>query len=246
MPDPEAGASGGDTSTQTENAQAGAEQKPADTPTGSEAAGGGNEDGGGKTPAKPGTENAKAPSKEPASNDDNDEPAVRTRKTPADYIKARQEKRDAKAKAALEAEAGGETELEDEINPTDRELITKVVSPILEPLLASQIKAENDQEVAAFLKDNPEFEKFEAKAKRYMAHPSRAHLPVEAVFYEVAGKALIKIGADRERKASEEARNTQTGGGSNRGGEGSGKNAWEMTPEEFEAEQLRVMSAKAD
>jgi hypothetical protein len=48
-------------------------------------------------------------------------------------------------------------------------------------------------------------------------------LPVKTIFYEVAGDKLLKIGADRKTKADEEAKGTQTGGGSNRAGSGGEK-----------------------
>jgi len=65
-------------------------------------------------------------------------------------------------------------------------------------------------------------------------------LPVKTIFYEVAGDKLLKIGADRKTKADEEAKGTQTGGGSNRAGSGGEKPIWEMSKDEFEAEKERV------
>jgi hypothetical protein len=167
-----------------------------------------------------------------------DEPIVRKRMSPKDFIIQRQQKKIEKLKEKQTSEGGNEED-EDEIAPEDETLITKVVAKQLAPILDKQIAEEDEQEVSKFLTENPDFKPYEAKARKYMSHPSRRHLPIETIFYEVAGKDLMKLGAERNRKADEEAKQTQTGGGSSRGG-GKAKNAWEMTPEEFEAEKEKT------
>ncbi len=170
--------------------------------------------------------------------DDNAEPEVRKRLSPQDFIIQRQQKKIAKLKAG-EIDEREESE-DEEIAPEDEALIKKVVAPILQPVLEKTLLAEDEQEIQDFLKENPEFKPYEAKARRFMQHPSRRQLPIKSIFYEIAGDDLLKIGAERKAKADEKARQTQTGGGSNRAGEGGGKSYWELSKEDFEAKQEKI------
>jgi len=181
---------------------------------------------------------AKAPQKDTSKEgeDDGSEPPTRQRLSISEFVAGRK-----LAKRLKQAKAGEDegTDEDEEVAQEDKDLITKVVSPMLAPLVDKTLKAEDDQEISAFLIGNPEFKPFEAKTRRYMAHPSRRSLPVESVFYEVAGKQLLKIGADRAKAADEKAKQTQTGGGSNRAGEGA-KTDWDLSKDEFEQKQERV------
>ena len=237
------GEAAGENKSQAGAGEGNTEQKPASTDTGGEDAGKGEgESGKGAKDTSKGNEPAKAP-KDTQTGDDDQEPEVRPRMSAKDFIIKRKEAKIAKLQKKEGGEGGGQSGEDegedDEIAPEDEELITKVVSKRFAPILDKTLAAEDDKEIAAFLKDNPDFAPFEAKARKYIAHPSRRHLPVKTVFYEVAGDNLIKIGADRQRKADEDDKQTQTGGGSNRAGEG-GKSVWDLTPEEFEAEKERV------
>jgi hypothetical protein len=203
---------------------------------------------------KEGEDNAKAPEAGSQNGDDDDkddgkEPDTRKRLSTKDFIIGRQRAKLANKGTDKTKTEGGENgkdgdgdDDDDEVAPEDEELINKVVAKNFAPILDKTISAEDDREVSEFLKENPDFKPFEAKARRYIAHPSRRHLPIETIFFEVAGKKLLKIGAERQKKADEEAQKTQTGGGSNRAGEGN-KNVWDMTTEEFEAEKMRVREA---
>lgn len=178
--------------------------------------------------------------------DDNAEPEVKQRMSPKDYIIQRQQNKIAKLKASQEAETPAEDD-DDGVLPEDEEIINKVVdkrfaaiNPILQESIQNSIAAKDDAEINAFLTENPDFKQFEAKARRFMAHESRRSIPVKSIFYEVAGDKLLKIGADRARKADEEARATQTGGGSNRASEGGEKTVFSLSEEEFKAKQEAV------
>lgn len=202
------------------------------------------EGGEGTEPGKgEGADKAKAPtdtSKEDDEEfkDDGTEPPTTPRMSSKDFIIRRQQRKIAKLKEKSDEE-GGEGEADDEIAPEDEALITKVIAKKFAPIIDKTQSAEDEREISEFLAKNPEFTPFEAKARRYIAHPSRRNLPVESVFYEVAGKELLKIGAKRQREADEKALDTQTGGGSARGGEG-GKSVWDLTKDEFEAEQEEI------
>jgi hypothetical protein len=186
-----------------------------------------------------GSEKAKAPDK--SSQDDDAEPQVKPRMSKKDFIIQRQQKKieKLKSKTASEVVEEEKSDEDDEVAPEDEALITKVVAKQFAPILDKSMAVEDEKEIAEFVSANPDFKPYEAKAKKYMAHPSRRHLPVETIFYELAGKDLLKLGAERARKADEEAKHTQTGGGS-AGGVAKAKNAFEMTKEEFEAEQERI------
>lgn len=233
--------------------QAEAEQKPADN-TGKEDTGVNQEEGQGNESPKADkgekANKAKAPTDNPKKEDKSDnefkddgkEPPVRTRMSSKDYIIARQ-----RAKIAKQQKANGDDddESDDDIAPEDEELITKVVAKKFAPIIDRTQQAENEKEIAEFIEKNPDFKPFVAKVKRYIVHPSRRNLPVESIFYEVAGQDLLKIGAQRQQKAEEEARKTQTGGGSARGG-GNEKTAWDLSEKEFEAEKEKVRRGQSD
>lgn len=189
--------------------------------------------------------------------DDGSEPETRKRKTAKDFIIERKQRQLNKAKAAAadgnkpkedagsdegDGDAGDDDE---EINPEDAKLISKVVDAKIAPILKQQQEAEDDAEVKAFVAANPEFAPYEAKARRFMQHQSRAHLPVKSIFYEVAGDDLLKIGAARAKAAEKEARKGQAGGGSSRSVDG-GKSVSEMTPQEFKAFQDSVRAKHGD
>lgn len=247
-----AGAGEGQNTSTDQNKDAGA------TKTGNEDAG--NSEGtdggeGAKDTSKEGKDNAKAPIVDPLkkegeneNEDDGVDPEVRPRLSTQDFIIGRQHRKLASKKGEGAGEnkddkgdeAGNENS---EVAPEDVKLITDVVSPLIAPLVDKSLAAEDDKEIADFLTVNPDFKPFEAKARRYMKHPSRRNLPVKSIFYEVAGDRLIKIGADRQKAADAKANNTQTGGGSNRAGEGA-KSDWDLPAEEFAAKQERIRQGK--
>lgn len=180
--------------------------------------------------------------------DDGNEPVVRQRKTAKDYIIERKTKKveklqkGDKQQGAKDEDEGGDEDAagdDDEIAPEDEALVSKVVDKKLEPLLKERREAEDKADVEAFVAANPDFAKYKAKVLRYIQHPSRANLPVESVFYEVAGPDLMKIGAKRAQAADDEAKKGRTGGGGSRSVGGS-KPVSEMTDAEFQAMQETV------
>lgn len=172
-----------------------------------------------------------------------DEPP--TRKKPIDFILERKNRTIAKLKGGAgkgdkSSEAAGAGEGEDAVADEDKKLILDTVMPILEPVLKERADAQDSQELKTFLDANKDFKPYEAKIRKYMQHPSRAHLPIESIAYEVAGKDLLAIGAKRGKQADEKAKETTTGGGSAAGG--GEKSVWDLTPAEFEAQQQKVRS----
>ena len=189
-------------------------------------------------------ENAKAPQEDTQMDEDDEaEPEVRPRMSAKDYYIQRQQKKLSKIAKGNGDESAGEDNNADEdddgVAPEDKALINKVVSEQLAPIIDRTLRADDEHEVQEFIEKNPEFKPFEAKVKRFMQHESRRQLPIKSIFYEVAGDKLLKIGADRMKKADEKAKNTQTGGGSNRAEEGE-KGDWDLPKDEFEAKQEKI------
>lgn len=213
---------------------------------GGEGGGEGSGEGDGDGSKKSDEEAAAAAAKK--SEDDAKEPEVRKRKTPAEFIRERQARKAEKAKKAEEAHDGDdEGERDDEIPEADQETIGKVAGEIVRPLIEKHLQSEDAAEVAEFLAkpENDVFAPYKEKALKWMNHPSRRNMPISSIFYEVAGPDLMRIGAERERKASEKARDTQAGGNSSRG-DGEAKSVWELSPEEFAAKQAAVRSKQND
>ena len=205
-------------------------------------AGGVKPDAGAAATDKGAAENAKAdPSKkddlapaEPA------EPVVRQRKSNKDYIIERKEakiKKLAEANAAGKPNDGGDDARDDESDDDDvaiEERISRAVDQRLSPLLERQQEEEDSREVETVMKEFPELADLTPKLKEWMKHPSRQHIPARSILYELAGSRLMKIGAERERKAVEAAKQTQTGGGTQRN-DGGDKKPQDMDDKEFAA-----------
>ncbi len=189
---------------------------------------------------------AKAPQKETSksNDDDNKEPEVRKRLSNQDYIIQRKLK-----KSEKKGEGGGEdneTDNDDEVAPEDEALINKVVAKKFAPIFEKTLEAEDNKEIQDFVNENPDFKKYESKVRRFMQHPSRRQLPIKSIFYEVAGDELLRIGAERSKAADDKAKNSQTGGGSNRTGDEGGKTNLELTPDEFEAKKERIRHTQSE
>ena len=213
--------------------------------TGADEAGKGEDDAGGANQgSKDAKKDAKAP-KEDSSKDDADdgsEPPVKPRLSKADFVLGRKLAK-AKKQEAKQDDQGDEGDDGEQVDATDEETIVNVVAKRFGPVIEKTIAADDNAEVAEFLSKNPDFKPFEATVRRYMDHPSRRQLPVASIFYEVAGPKLMQIGATRARAADAKAKQTQTGGGSNRGEEGE-KGVKDLSDTEFRAKQEEVRRGK--
>jgi hypothetical protein len=180
-------------------------------------------------------------SKKPTPNAD-EEP--KTRKRNIDFILERKNEKIKKLQErANGAYADKEDEDEDNLDPNDAQIIQKHVAKALSPFLAKQMQDEDNQEIGDFVKQNPDFAPYQTKVQKFAQHPSRRDMPIKAIFYEVAGDDLLKIGAERAKRAGIESKKSRAGGGGSSGG-GSEKGVWDLSPEEFEAqkESVRIKS----
>lgn len=182
---------------------------------------------GGETPPK-GGETPPEGGKPPA----DEEPPVR--KKPIDYILERKNRQIEKLK-------NKEEEPDDGVSPEDIELVSKVIDKKYGSTFDALQETEFKAELTGFITDNPEFKPFQSKIEKWAKHPAYANLPLETVAHAACGKELLKLGAEKARKADEEAAGAGTGGSSGRTPDGSSKKkVWDMTPEEFKAEEDRV------
>lgn len=181
--------------------------------------------------------------------DNGEEPEVIQRKTAKDFIIERQKRKIAKMQKQNSDEADDEqddyeddpietTDSDDPSDDDDKNSQLEAMRPIVEKHLADQ----DSQEVKKFLEDNPDFAPYSSKVERLMKHPSRRQIPVRALFYEAAGENLLKMGAERARKADAEAKGTRTGGNSNR--DAMNPTDWsKASKSDLEAEKQRVREA---
>lgn len=162
------------------------------------------------------------------------EPPVRDKR---DFIIDRLRQSRDKAKK----EAGDGTD--DEIDSEDEERIVKVVEKRYGVKLNKIDETENERELDSFFSkpENAAFKEKEGQIRDWWKHPSRNHLPISTVAYEVMGASLMAAGAKKQQAADQEARKTGGGGHSARGTMPK-KDAWDETPDEFEAHQQAVRS----
>lgn len=188
--------------------------------------------------------------------DDNDaEPPTRNSRSRESYILARKtakEKKDAD-KNNQGSDGGGDDDGDtgrddgdDDIDPMDKKIISNEVQKAIAPLLQKQEMEELKSDVSTFISANPDFKPFEAKILKFAQHPSRKQLPISSIAYEVAGPELMKIGADRAKKADDDARSNQAGGGGSARGGGGTKSVADMTVDEFKAHQQVVLRRRSN
>ena len=198
--------------------------------------------------AKP--EGDKPEAKEAPKPEKDEEPP--TRKTPYDYILERKAKKLEKLKAEKISKIDNElSELDgpedDNIDPEEEEKIDKVVQKKygqqFEEMASQKVKAD----VQEFFNTHPQgkhFKEFEAKILKYAAHPSRAHLPIQTIAFEVAGDKLLRIGAEMAKSADEEAAKSKAGGSPARKSDGGVKDYSSLSNAEMEIEIAKAKGAQ--
>jgi hypothetical protein len=181
---------------------------------------------------------------------DDEEPIieVRKRKSPQDFIIERQKRKIEKLKKEKEADDDSNDEEEDDdIDPEDERVVSKIVAKHMAPILEEKARNEDVAEIDKFISDNPEFSKYKKKVAVMSEHPSRASVPIKDLFFAVAGNDLMKIGADRAKKAADNADRGNSGGGSPRGdGEERGTDYSAMSSEEFEKKKEEIRQKQRD
>lgn len=174
--------------------------------------------------------------------DSDEKPALadeepKTRKRNIDFILERKNRKIEKLQEKGSVEDNEEED--DYVDPDAQKLVQKEIQKALSPFLQKQIEEEDANEINSFLQENPDFKPYADKVRKFAQHESRKHLPIKSIFYEVAGPDLLKIGADRAKRAGDEAKETNAGGGSGDTSTAE-KSVWELTPEEFAAKQEEI------
>lgn len=165
----------------------------------------------------------------------------KTRKRNIDFIMERQAKKAEKQNNNVDEDDKDEDD--DDIDGDDAKIIDRRVQKILSPFIQKQMQDEDTQEIADFVKQNPDFAPYAEKVSKFAQHPTRRNMPIKAIFYEVAGDDLLMIGAKRAQQYRDKAKESGAGGGS--GTATVEKSVWDMTPEEFQAEQERVRNSRS-
>lgn len=163
----------------------------------------------------------------------------KTRKRNVDFIIERKNKQIEKLKSkgnVANADEDDDDDDDDDLDISDKEIIDKRVAKVLTPYIQKQMQEEDANEISEFVAKNPDFAPYADRVKKYAQHPTRKDLPIKALFYEVAGDDLLMIGAKRAKELGDEAKESSAGGGSSQGGDGA-KSVWDLTPEEFTAQQ---------
>lgn len=166
--------------------------------------------------------------------DDDEEPVVR-KKTAKDYIIQRQQKKIQKMQQKKEESDDDDNgDEDDDISPEDERVVDKIIQRRYGDKFAKLEQVEDEKEMETFLSANPDFKDYKQKIWKFWQHPSRNHLPVETVAFEVAGRDLLKIGAKRAQEANNKARQTSSDGALSRGSGGGKVDYNSMSDADFE------------
>ena len=150
--------------------------------------------------------------------------------TPFEELKAEQEK-------ATRGTSKADTSA-DEIDDEDRRVMESVIDEKSRGIVDKVEGLETDLKVNSFLSDpkNEVYRPFADKIRTYAKSPAARNLTAEALArLAVDPRDMMVRGAEEERKASKEAKETATVGGSARPLEGSDElpNAWTLPDSEF-------------
>jgi len=152
-------------------------------------------------------------------------------------------KEEKKGKEGKEAK-GDEVDEDDEIDPDDEKMVSKVLKKALGPVQEQlgELQGIKDQnEVNAFIRQNPEYSKYEGSALKYMSHPAYANIPVKNIMAIVAAKGLQQLGAKKEREAALKVKETQGNGTQVRKSPAGKPDYKNMSKEEFDAVKAGVL-----
>ena len=159
----------------------------------------------------------------------------KTRKRNVDFIIERKNRKIEKLENK-KADVIEDEEDDDDLDISDKQIIDKRVAQALTPYIQRQMQEEDANEISDFVAKNPDFAPYADKVKKFAQHPTRKDLPIKSIFYEVAGDDLLMIGAKRAKELGDDAKESSAGGGNSQGGDGA-KGVWDLTPEEFTAQQ---------
>ena len=180
--------------------------------------------------------------KEEDDDDEDEQPPVRKGKMNWARINRKEffsKKQKESEKDQQKGEDDADEEDDDDIAPEDEAMVDKVIRKRYGSKFDQLDEKADEGEVKDFVADNPQFKPYQKKILRFLKDPSRSHLPVKTIAYEVAGDDLMKLGAKKGKQADIQSRK-RAGGGHSTSKTSGGKSTADMSDEEFDAEVERV------
>lgn len=175
--------------------------------------------------------------------DEDEEAPKRKSKTPADWVAFRRGKKlEKQARKGAQGEDGGQEEGgegDDELTRKVTEVVGKALSPIISQAEQQEIQAE----IGSFVQENPEFQPYASKVAKWSQDPAWANVPIDRIFFAVAGKDLLRIGATRKAAADTKAKQGRTGGGQSQ--DGGGAKSWNDAPLDEVGKEIERIKSQA-
>jgi len=135
-------------------------------------------------------------------------------------------------------------EEEGEADPEDEKMVGKIVDKRLDQVTKDLRDTKDQMEVDSFIRSKPEYSKYRATALKYMKSPAYNNIPAHNIMAMVASKDQQKLGAQKEREAAENAKNTQSPGSTVRKPAG-GKVDWSTaTKEDIDAKKAEIFDRR--
>lgn len=126
----------------------------------------------------------------------------------------------------------------EDIDPEDAKTIGAVVEKQTAAVKQQLQDTQDRLEVDAYIKDNPQFDKYRPVILKHMKHPAYKQIPVKNIAAMVASNDLMKLGAKAEREAQAKADSSKTKGTTVRKPAG-GQMDWDKAPAEAVEDQIR-------
>ncbi len=108
------------------------------------------------------------------------------------------------------------SESDEDIDAEDQKTITTIVQRETAEIKKSNRALEDKVDVDSFIRDNPQFSRYRGTMLKHMGHESYKNVSVKNIAAIVSAEDMQKLGAKKEREASEKAKETEDKGGSAR------------------------------
>ena len=160
---------------------------------------------------------------------------VPQRKSAATFIIDRQKQKIEKLRQQEKPEDDDLNLDEEELSPKGREALTREVERHVAPVLKAVKKQADDQEFSDHLEKNPSHKKYEPLARKYSEAKGWEAVPISFIFNSLASRDSEKIGAEKSRRADEEAKRGKLGasGAPRPSGSSEIPDVWSLSDAEF-------------
>ncbi len=147
--------------------------------------------------------------------DDTATPVIPVRKSNAQFIIERKNKKIEKmqSKADKDEDAGAEDELEDsDLSEDASKAIDSAVDTRIKPVMDILISKANEEELKDLFSTTPEAKKYENHIKAYLQHDAYKNVAPDVIYHHLAFNNALAIGAKKRTVADTEAKQTKGGG----------------------------------